>query len=245
MIEFQPGEYRYLRLIWDDTNSGRVVVPEQHCRASAGAVIAGPVLRSDISISRRPSEPGRSRFRLNLPTARLPIVALELKVGGGNLLRDVRVLEAGFSGQGAQPQQIGAGLITRVVRDTLIAESLRIPISQPAEPQLDLVVDDGDNPPLELEGVTAVFAELPWIYFESPPRPIMARYGNATLGAPRSDLEAARPNLPHRQAARPGDRHRRSRWRSTKKACRCPTQAARWPPKVLNSSATFRPGAPG
>jgi len=108
----------------------------------------------------------------------------------------VRVLEAGFAGQGAQPRLIGAGRLTRIEREKVIAESLRIQMQQPTEPQLDLVVDDGDNPPLELEGVTAVFAEMPWIYFESRPGPITVRYGNPKLTAPRYDLEAARANLP-------------------------------------------------
>ena len=196
LIEFEPGEYRYLRVVWDDTNSARIPAPSEIPIRLPRPRSVGPVLRSDISITRRPSEPGRSRFRLTLPAARMPIVALELKAGGGNLLREVRVLEAGFAGQGAQPRLIGGGRLTRVVRDTVIAESMRIPIRQPAEPQLDLVVDDGDNPALQLEGVTAVFAEMPWIYFESPGGPITARYGDAKLTAPRYDLEAARANLP-------------------------------------------------
>ena len=195
-IEFLPGEYRYLRIIWDDTNSARVALPSSVTVREPRQVLAGPVLRSSVSIARRPSEPGRSRFRLTLPAARLPIVALELTVGGGNLLRDARVLEAGFSGESAEPRLIGSARLTRVVRDTLIAESLRIAIRQPAEPQLDLVVDDRDNPTLALEQVTAVFAEMPWIYFESPPGPITVRYGNAKLTAPRYDLEAARANVP-------------------------------------------------
>ena len=58
------------------------------------------------------------------------------------------------------------------------------------------MVEDGDNPPLDLRGVTAVFAELPWIYFEAAPGPITARYGDPKLVRPRYDLEAARGNLP-------------------------------------------------
>ena len=87
---------------------------------------------------------------------------------------------------------IGAGKLVRVVRDGINADALRIPMQQPKEPQLDLVVDDGDNPALALEGVTAVFAELPWIYFEAAPGPLIARYGNPRLAAPRYDLEAVR-----------------------------------------------------
>ncbi|HJU43584.1 MAG TPA: DUF3999 family protein [Vicinamibacterales bacterium] len=196
LIEFVPGDYRYVRVTWDDTNSGRVAPPATVSARLSTRVSPGPVLREPITISERPSEPGRSRFRLSLPAARLPIVALELTVGGGHLSRDARVLESSLVGEQAQPRVIGSARLVRVVRDGINADALRIPIRQPREPQLDLVVDDGDNPPLALEGVTAVFAELPWIYFESPAGTITARYGDPRLTAPRYDLEAVRADVP-------------------------------------------------
>ncbi|HEX6162131.1 MAG TPA: DUF3999 family protein [Vicinamibacterales bacterium] len=205
-IGFEPGEFRYLRVTWDDTNSARVPQPANVMLRMPRPRSIGPVLRSEVQVSRRPSEPGRSRFRLTLPAARLPIVALELDAGGGHLLREARVLEAGFAGQAAQPRVIGGGRLMRVVRDLVIAESMRLQIRQPTEPQLDLVVEDGDNPPLDLRGVTAVYAEMPWVYFEAPPGPITVRYGDPKLVSPRYDLEAARGNLP----ASPG----RATWRS-------------------------------
>jgi len=70
-----------------------------------------------------------------------------------------------------------------------------VPIEAPVEAELDLVVDDGDNPPLDLRGIAAEFAELPWIYFEAAEGPSVARYGNASLSAPHYDLEAARSAL--------------------------------------------------
>jgi hypothetical protein len=206
LIEFAPGDYRYLRVTFDDTNSARVAQPGEVMVRMPRPLSIGPVLRADVAVSRRPSEPGRSRFRLNLPAARMPIVALELKTGGGNLLREARVLETAFSGQGAQPRVIGGGRLMRIERDTVIAESMRLQVRQPAEPQLDLVVEDGDNPPLDLQAVTAVFAEMPWIYFEAPAGPITVRYGDPKLTAPRYDLEAARANLPASPA--------RATWRS-------------------------------
>jgi hypothetical protein len=82
------------------------------------------------------------------------------------------------------------------MRDEIAADALRIPVRPPREPQLELVVDDGDNPPLELEGVTAVFAELPWIYFEAQPGPVTVRYGDPRAAAPNYDLEALRGAIP-------------------------------------------------
>jgi hypothetical protein len=205
-IEFQPGSYRYLRITWDDTNSGRVSPPDTALARRVTVSSPGPVLQAPLAVEPRPSEPGRSRFRITLPAGRLPVVALELNVGGGHLLRDARVLEAGLVGEEAQPQLIGQARLTRVVRDQVSADALRIPIRPPNEPQIDLVVDDSDNPALELKGVTAVFAELPWIYFDSQAGPLTARYGDSQLAAPRYDLEAARAAIPSTPS--------RARWRS-------------------------------
>jgi hypothetical protein len=53
------------------------------------------------------------------------------------------------------------------------------------------VLDDGDNPAVDLQGRTAVFAVLPWIYFESEPGTLVARFGLPTVEMPHYDLEAA------------------------------------------------------
>jgi hypothetical protein len=197
-LSFTAGPYRFLRITWNDTNSGRVGLPPSVLvrRVPQGASPA-PVLRAPLSAERRPSEPGISRFRIPLPAGRLPIAALELTVDGDRLLRPARVTEAVLVGEQAVSQTLGEATLRRVVRDGIAAEALRIPIEQPHEAQLDLVVDDGDNPPLDLKAVTAVFAELPWIYFEQPPGTLTARYGNAKAEAPRYDLEAARASITH------------------------------------------------
>ena len=195
-IEFPAGEYRYVRVTWDDTNSSRVAAPDTVRARRMTMSSPGPVLRAPVAITARPSEPGRTRYRLSLPAARLPIVALELTVGGGHLARNASVLESRLIGEQAEPQLIGQARLIRIMQEGVNADALRIPIRQPAEPDLELVVDDGDNPPLALEAVTAVFAELPWIYFESPGGSITARYGDARLAAPRYDLQAVRDNVP-------------------------------------------------
>ncbi|HEV8392934.1 MAG TPA: DUF3999 family protein, partial [Vicinamibacterales bacterium] len=202
-IPFDPGDYRYLRVTWDDTNSARVSAP-----ASAGAyhhvdAYAGPALRVPLTFERRNTEPGRSRFHVTLPGSRLPIMALDLTIGGGHLMRDVRVLEAALARDarptdpGVTPQVIGQARLTRVIKDGATAEAIRVEIPRPpGEPDLDLVFDDGNNPPIDLQGVTAVFADLPWIYFESEPGTLIARYGSPKTEAPRYDLEAVRGSIP-------------------------------------------------
>ena len=195
-LGFIPGPYRYLRVTWDDTHSGRVDLPATvAARRVPEPLPPAPPLRAQLLFERRPSEPGVSRFRVRLPAARLPIVQLDLTVGGGHLRRDARVSEARLDGDQATYHSIGSATLRRVVRDGISADALRIPIAPPREALLELVVDDGDNPPLDLRAVTAVFAELPWIYVEHEPGTLTARYGDPRLPAPQYDLEAARPGV--------------------------------------------------
>src|SRR5262249_9575943 len=164
----------------------------------AGRAPAGhppPQPTTPLTFERRASEPGRSRFRIRLPGGRLPIVALDLDAGGGHVLREARVFQAQLSGAQLTPVQLGGAMLRRVVRGDMVASEMRLPITPPTEAQLDLEVGDGDNPPLDLRGVTAVLAQLPWIYLEAPAATLIARYGNSTLSAPRYDIEATREQI--------------------------------------------------
>jgi hypothetical protein len=194
-IVFTSGEFRYLRVTWDDTNSGRVPIPAA-VRARRVSIAQPPrPLTATLAFDRRPSEPGRSRYHIRLPGPRLPIVALALEASGGHVFRPAVVYEPRVSGGEAAPAEIGRATLTRIVRNGMTAGSLRIPIRPPAEPGLDLTIEDGANAALELTGITAEFAELPWIYFEAPAGKVVARYGNPLADPPAYDLEAVRDSV--------------------------------------------------
>lgn len=196
-LEFEPGSYRYLRLTWDDRSSGRMPLPKEAVARLYSPVHAPPPLRDSLPVERRASEPGKSRYRLKLPGAHLPIVALELSVGGMHVMRTARVTEARLEWDQVVPTELGSATLRRDVRGDVIASELSIPITPPTEAQIDLVVDDGDNPPLDLTGVTAVYATLPFVYFESPDgKPLTARYGADRLAPPQYDLEVSRERIP-------------------------------------------------
>jgi hypothetical protein len=194
-LGFAPGSYRYLRVTWNDANSGRVPLPEAALARRATAAPAPPPMTVVTAIERRPSEPGRSRYRIKLPAAALPVVALDLDVGGGHVYRNVSVSEARFSGLEAAPVELGRATLARVTRDGVTASALRVPIAAPAEPEIDLTIEDGANAPLDVRGVAIVLAQLPWIYFEAPAGPVTARYGDRSLPPPAYDLEAARNSI--------------------------------------------------
>jgi hypothetical protein len=148
-----------------------------------------------VLVERRAPEPGRSRYRLRLPAPLLPAVAVVLDVAAGHVLRDARVLESQLAGGHAVPVELGRATLRRVEKDGAAAEALRVTIARPREAELDLVVEDGNNPPLQFDGASVELAELPWIYFDAPAGNVVARYGDRRAKAPTYDLEAARESI--------------------------------------------------
>jgi hypothetical protein len=194
-LSFTPGDYRYVRITWNDANSGRVPLPGHVVARQAHGLTATTDTVARMPFERRPSEPGRSRYRVRLPAAGLPIVALDLNVAAGHVFRPVTVSESRFTGTEAAPVVLGRGMLVRVLRADAAAESLRVAMASPAEAEIDVTVEDGSNPPLDLLAVSAVFAELPWIYVESSSPSLVARYGDLRAAPPRYDLEAARASI--------------------------------------------------
>ena len=200
-LAFTAGPYRYFRVTWNDANSGRVPSPSTVAARRVSIVGAPPATSVNAALERRPSEPGVSRFRVRLPGPRLPIVAIELDVAtasgaaGSYVYRRAIVTESRFAEVEAAPAELGRAMLSRVVRDGATAAALRVPIAAPTEAEIELTIEDGANEPLDLGGVSVVFAELPWIYFEAPAGAVTARYGDVTLARPVYDLEAARDTI--------------------------------------------------
>jgi hypothetical protein len=120
------------------------------------------------------------------------VAALILDVPEGDVFRTAIVTESRFRGAGAEPVELGRTRLVRTHRGRGPAAALRVPIDQPRGAELQLVIENGSNPPLALENVAAEAAELPWIYFEAPGGSVLARYGHAAAKPPQYDIEARR-----------------------------------------------------
>lgn len=204
-IAFTAGAYRYLRVVWDDRASAPVrVVPRAAARVRASGAPAEP-LRRPLAFQHRGSEPGKSRYQIELPAARLPIEAIEVTVRRGNVFRRAEVREPRLSSGRMEFVPLGADTLRRAERGDAVATDMTIALAQPLGSRLELLIEDGDNAPLEIAGIEARFTPQPWIYFESPDgQPLTARTGDPRLTAPLYDLEASRRfatevNLPHAQ----------------------------------------------
>jgi hypothetical protein len=230
-IDFAPGQYRYLRGTWDDrATSTMPLVPKASARSSAGPGPTPPLVES-LAFERDTSNAKTSRFRIQLPAKGLAVTALELDTREGELHRQATVSEPRLSGQALEPFVVGTATLRRASRGGLSASETKISLVPPQTGELLLTVDDGDNPPLDLAGVRAVFSPQPFIFFDGKEAgSLRARLGNPKVSAPKYDLEAVRHALPKDLRA--------ARWQGASRASR-PESAA--PPAI--SSAVLG-GAP-
>jgi Protein of unknown function (DUF3999) len=201
-VPFEHGAYRYLRVTWNDTSSARVAnVGRVRARVHGSGAPAEP-LRAPVPFRKRASEPGKSRYRIDLPGSRLPIAAIELRVANGNVFRTATITEPRLGNGEVLPSTLGSGTVRRAERWGAVAEGMAVEIERPTGRQLDLVIDDANNPPLALTEIVVRFAPQPWIYFEAPDgSPLVARYGNPRLDPPRYDIEASRRFLENAKPA--------------------------------------------
>ena len=192
VIEFAPVEIRYVRVTWDDTSSARVGGRERIALRIHGSSAPPRPLRAQLAARRRPSEPGRSRYRVQLPAPSLPLRAVELQIRG-DVFRAVTITEPRLGTGEITPFELGRGQLRQASRDGIVASDTKIAISSPRSSELDLIIEDGNNGPLDIERVTIELAPQPWIYFEAvAPATFVARYGDEKAEAPQYDLEAAR-----------------------------------------------------
>ena len=194
-VDFPAGDYRYLRLVWNDRSSAPVALPMAAAAQRAGQAFAPPLAALDFE--RLAAEPAASRFTVKLPGPALPIRALLLEVDGeGPLLRQARVLEPRLAEGVLAPVVLGESQLRRAQRGEASAADLRIPLQAPQGTELDIRVEDGSNAPLALKGVKAELEPQPWIYFVARDgEPLTALCGDPRLARPRYDLEALRDQL--------------------------------------------------
>jgi hypothetical protein len=155
---FAAGEYRYFRLTWNNQNSGVVSTPGGGAARVVEARHAPEPLRAMVEFTRLAAGPGHSRFQVRLPGPHLPLSAIELQVNETRLLRPARVIESRMSGGSVTADTLGSATLRRVVQENSVAADMRIPIRAPQGREIEILVDDNSNPPLNLSGVMLEFS---------------------------------------------------------------------------------------
>lgn len=194
VVEFPATHLRYVRLTWDDSSSARVGGTARVALRAHGTVVPAAPLRAGVPFRKRPSEPGRSRYRVQLPGRRLPLRAIEIVVPAGDVFRRATVSEPRLAGSEIVPETLGSAQLRQAERHGVVASDTSIPITPPLTQEIDIVIEDESNRPLEIARMVVEVAPQPWIYFEAADAgSFTARYGDPARSAPQYDLEAVRP----------------------------------------------------
>ncbi len=133
-----------------------------------------------------PKRPALSRWELKLSHPNLPLTRLECNPRTLLFQRSIRIFELAPDGRGGKYER---GLGTAQWQRTVDSKENRFTLKFDARPQTDVLLletDNGDNPPLELEGFK-LFYPATRLVFKAADAPVLF-YGNANVNAPRYDV---------------------------------------------------------
>jgi hypothetical protein len=152
-------------------------------------------LSLEVSRGDDPKRPRLSRWILRLPQARLPITQLSCETKATLFQREARVSEELTDSRGERyPRMLGNASWVRRPE----SKSVRLSVALSAPPQTDtllLEMDNGDNPPIELEKFQ-VSLPVSRVLFKTPPgETVELCYGNPKAITPGYDLDLVAPRI--------------------------------------------------
>jgi hypothetical protein len=187
-IEWPAEEARFVRVtVKDNDKSPAVPIVIERVRRSAGPEAGGEWVPAGVV---RTEERGQSRLTLNLSARNMAVRGLRVRTGAGSFARRVRVSYRDVSEQGVAEVSLLEGTLHRLalpegaVRENLVVKgALFAPLSVS---QVELVIFNGDAPPLPVEGVD-VEADTVAFLLNAPVKGTYTLYA----GAPRDAGEGA------------------------------------------------------
>ena len=167
---------------------------------------ATPVLADQTIVGFRTArEPGGRATRITVDTRREPVTEFTLATDSRNFSRQATVeqpVPSDRDGQRRHGRPLATATITRIDVAGIRREQLTIPIPESRLPTYDLVIDDGDSPPITVVGVSARGPAREVVFLAEPAGGYRLAYGG-DLAAARYDTAAIRAALAARVVATP------------------------------------------
>lgn len=205
-VAYPRSRSRYLRVTLApgaDEQALPITAARVEVAAADPAVERGQGAEGEVTVTLGPSAEvsgQRTEFDLGALPVGLPVTALRLETSDPAFVRRVRVRD---STGGQVWRVIGAGHLFRVPSAPSSSpgahEWLRVGLSGTPRARLRLSLDHGDDPPLTLTGVRAVYPQQELVIRVAAPGPLSLFVGRAGDPGPRYDL----PELLRRRALGP------------------------------------------
>jgi hypothetical protein len=128
--------------------------------------------------------------RITVQVHREPLTGLILQTASRNFSRAARVMMLVTQGVRTNWMEIGRGTISRFQFRGFHDEKLRIDFPEHRAEQFQIIIEDEDNPPLQITSVHAVGNMYRLVFLTAPEREYRVVYGSATAESPRYDVAA-------------------------------------------------------
>lgn len=191
-LAFPAGSWKQLRVTLDDRKSPPA--------AFTGATVEQPrtasaTIKEDVTVTKTEELPGRTRLHLTLKTPHAWLGTLRLQTADPVFSRKVTIRSAGVSPD-VTGSRLADGTVFRLQADDLNASSLDLPVHRQAlGGQLVLDIENGDSPPLKIEGVEATRYPAHLLFSAQDSGGWKLYSGNPLTLAPYYDLSALSSRL--------------------------------------------------
>ena len=127
---------------------------------------------------------------IEIETHSEPLTGFALQIADRNFTRRVRVEVPAGNGSGDAWRTIGSASVSRIAFRSLLHEERRVTFAEQRSPRFRLVIDNQDNPPLDITGADAFGPVWQALYLAAPGQQARLYYGAAQPIPARYDTAA-------------------------------------------------------
>jgi hypothetical protein len=128
--------------------------------------------------------------RVTIDSRREPLARFTLTTTSRNFSRPARVLVPVVTGAHTEWVEVGRGTLLLIQFRAFRQAELHVEFPQQRPEHYQLVIDNADNPPLDISGVEGEGPDYRLVFLSSEGRTCRLEYGSENLGQPRYDTAA-------------------------------------------------------
>jgi hypothetical protein len=132
----------------------------------------------------------KKESRIEIESRREPLVRFSLDTSSRNFSRTARVLVPVQRGVRTDWVEVGRAKVSLIQFRAFRRAELKVDFPEQRQVHYQLVIENADNPPLEITGVEAEGTPYRLVFLGSPGRTYRVEYGSETLDPPQYDTAA-------------------------------------------------------
>ena len=193
-LQIPPGVWPFLRLTLDDRRSEPVTFAGAEIQAAAKPIPLEPL---PVTITERREDDQQTRLTLNLGAAHLTPAFLRIETSDPLFMRQITAAAPAVAENEISERPLASGTIYRVtVEGVKVSADLTLPLDRQVNSrELLLLIDNRDNPPLQITAVDGKRRPVYATFFCQNTGAYSLLVGNPQASAPRYDLASLSSSL--------------------------------------------------